>query len=148
MQTELEQLAVAANSFREIAQITELNREVYKDGWTTKQIIAHIVFYHGYYASVCDAKSKGKELPLIDKSLGKVNQETAIEYGKLSREELMNRFDTSQKTLVRALDKLNGNTHIPYKKGGRIYTAKQYLIEITRHLIKHTKDLKRVKRSK
>jgi len=74
------------------------------------------VFYHGYYASVCDAKAKGTELPLIDESLARVDARTAVEYGRLSREELLAKFSQSQQTIVNAMRKLQGNSRIPYKK--------------------------------
>ena len=120
-----------------------LSKKVYEDGWNEKEIIAHIVFYHGYYSRVVKAIVEKKELPLSNESLAKVNLESAEEYSKLSREKLLQRFKASHKVLMNNISKLDKSTIIPYKAGGSVYTPETYIDVIAGHIMKHTKDLKR-----
>lgn len=134
-----------AREFIEIAEEVLLAKQVYEDGWNAKEIIAHIVFYHEYYASVVKAIVDKEELPLINESLAKVNTESARNYSKLSRTELIKRFKAAHELLTRKISELGELTEIPYKRGGRIYNPEEYIDEIAGHIKRHTKDLKRKK---
>jgi hypothetical protein len=139
----VKKLNESANSFIETVSKVKLYQEVYENGWSAKQIIAHIVFYHEYYASVIRAMVKDRKLPLIDESLAVVNKRSAVEYGRLPRKELLKRFEKANGSLSKNIVQLDVNAEIPYKKGGRRYTPNEYIREITRHIEKHTKDLRR-----
>lgn len=144
---EVKNLEDSANAFLEVVRTTKLLRPVYDNGWNAKEIVAHLVYYHEYYSRVVDALVKKKVLPLIDESLMVTNIRGAREYAKYSRNELYSRFKKAQRIFVKDLLLLKDNTEIPYKKGGRIYRAVDYVNEIARHIRKHTKDLTRKKRN-
>ena len=137
----IDALNLAANNFIDVVKDIVVSKEVYENGWNAKHIIAHIVFYHEYYVNVVKALVDKKELPLIDESLAKVNLKSANDYSKMTRNELIKRFETAHKLFVNNLIKLNSDTLIPYKKGGRIYKRDEYIEEISRHIARHTKDL-------
>ncbi len=144
---EVKNLEDSANAFLDVVRTTKLLRPVYEDGWNAKEIVAHIVYYHEYYSRVVDALVKKKDLPLIDESLAVINMRCTKEYAKYSRNELYDRFKKAQRLFVKDLLLLKDDTEIPYKKGGRIYKAVDYVNEIARHIRKHTKDLTRKKRN-
>lgn len=146
MKQEIKNLNDSANAFLEVVQTTKLLRPVYDDGWNAKEIIAHVVYYHEYYTRVVDALVKGKDLPLIDESLMVTNIRGAREYAKYSRDELYTRFKKAQGLFTKDLLLLKDDTEIPYKKGGMIYKAVDYVKVIDGHIRKHTKDLTRKKR--
>jgi len=146
MKNEILSLEDSANTFLNVVHTTKLLRPVYEDGWNAKEIIAHIVYYHEYYTRVVDALVKKKDLPLIDESLMVTNIRGAREYAKYSRNELYSRFMKAQSIFVKNLLLLKDDTEIPYKKGGRIYKAVDYVKVIDGHIRKHTKDLMRKKR--
>ena len=148
MKNEILSLEDSANTFLNVVHTTKLLRPVYEDGWNAKEIIAHIVYYHEYYTRVVDALVKKKDLPLIDESLMVTNIRGAREYAKYSRNELYSRFMKAQSIFVKDLLLLKDDTEIPYKKGGRIYKAVDYVKVIDGHIRKHTKDLMRKKRKK
>jgi len=138
----IESINKSAKEFLEVAEHAMLSKEVYEDGWDAKEIIAHIVFYHQYYASVVSAIVLKKELPLIDESLAKVNLESAKEYSRFSREQLLHKFRVAHKKLIDNILLLPTDAKIPYKKAGRIYEPEEYITEIARHIARHTKDLR------
>ncbi|HAM96294.1 MAG: hypothetical protein UR96_C0010G0010 [candidate division WS6 bacterium GW2011_GWC1_36_11] len=146
MVQEIKNLEESVNAFLEVVHTTKLLRPVYEDGWNAKEIIAHLVYYHEYYTRVVDALVKKKDLPLIDESLMVTNIRGAREYAKYSRNELYSRFMKAQSIFVKNLLLLKDDTEIPYKKGGRIYKAVDYVKVIDGHIRKHTKDLMRKKR--
>lgn len=139
----IEDFKVAAKDFSETIAAVELDKQVYADGWKASQIISHVIYYQEYYSRIVKALATKQELPLITESLAKINILSAKAYENASKAELISRFKKAQGIYQRNIKHIAANTKIPYKKGGRIYTAKQYTITITGHLIKHTKDLKR-----
>ncbi len=146
MKQEVKNLEDSASAFLEVVRTTKLLRPVYDDGWNAKEIIAHVVYYHEYYTRVVDALVKKKELPLIDESLAVINKRCTKEYAKYSRNELYERFKKAQRLFTKDLLLLKDDTEIPYKKGGMIYKAVDYVKVIDGHIRKHTKDLTRMKR--
>lgn len=136
-------LDIAVSEFIDTASKVLLSKKIYEDGWYAKHIIAHIVFYHEYYARVVQAIVENIELPLINESLAKVNIRSAEEYSKLSRKELLSRLKIANEILGNNIIKLDKATIIPYKKGGSTYTPESYQRVIAGHIEKHTKDLRR-----
>jgi hypothetical protein len=148
MDEAIKRLNNAAAEFIRVADSVMLSKQVYELGWNAKEIIAHIVFYHEYYARVVEAIVQKQELPLINESLARVNKRSAKEESKYSREILLSRFKTAHEIFVKNLIQLDSSARIPYKENGRIYEVNGYINEITRHIMRHTKDLKRKKRGK
>lgn len=122
---------------------TPLEKPVYNDGWNARQIMSHVIFWQEYYASVAKAVASDEKLPLIEGSLIKSNVQSGQKFSKFSKTELISRFQNASNNFIENMKFIHPRKNIPYSKGGRIYTAKEYLDVITKHLIKHTKDIKR-----
>ncbi len=143
MTDQIQNFHKASEDFLEVVKKVKLDEDVYKDGWNAKEIISHVIFYQKYYSSIVESIVNEQELPLIDKSLSQTNIKSAEEFQNSSRDELLIEFEKAKNLFLKCIKQIAANKQIPYKKGGRIYTAKAYTEEITRHLIKHTKDLAR-----
>ena len=141
MKDDIQKFEKAAADFIEIVKVIPLSKPIYKDGWNAKQIISHVIFYQTYYASIVRALVRGESLPLITESLAQVNISSARQFASSSRKRLLDAFSQAQQLFVLNIREIAPNKNIPYKKGGRVYTATRYLLEITRHLVKHTADL-------
>jgi hypothetical protein len=114
------------------------------DKWTVKDVLCHIVFWHESYAANFDALAMSQEPSLLDGPGYKLNKEGVSFLKKYTVKELIKRLKKAQNTLYRSIV-VKGVSQMTYKKEGHVYTTSDFLGVIARHILTHTKHVKRAK---
>ncbi|MCA9390169.1 hypothetical protein KC571_02090 [candidate division WWE3 bacterium] len=135
----MKQLDDAIEQFIKTAHHVTLSQEVYADGWSAKEIIAHLVFWHEYYVTVLKALANDEDPPLMEGTAEK-NKFAAPIAKKNSREELLNRLVKAQQKFKKYIV-LVKIPLIPYNKTAMKRPPKDYVSVIAKHVAKHEKDL-------
>ena len=143
MKNSIEKLKRACAAFIRTAEQVDLTMQVYKEGWTKRDIVAHVAFWHEYYASVIEALVTHKKPELLRGKYTDINQQGVDTYGEYSLDTLLEKISTAQDYIVDHIEEVEGK--IPYKVGSRDYTPQGYIESIAAHLRSHVTDLRRRK---
>ena len=110
------------------------------EGWTAKDILGHITFWHESFArNVSDIANGIKPNPLKGK-LGDLNQRGVDEMRDCPLEIVLERLRAAHKVIQQNIldPKL---TLIPYRKGSRDYTPDEHLSIVTDHIQGHLRAI-------
>lgn len=116
------------------------------DKWTVKEVLCHIVFWHENYAANYKALAENKVPPLLDGPGYKLNPEGVASLKKYSVIELIKKLNKAQNTLHFAIVEKKV-PKMTYKQDGHIYKTENFLKMIARHVVTHTKQVKRAKQN-
>ena len=121
-------------------QIADPNREV-SEGWSAKDILAHVTFWHESFArNVDDLAHERKPAPLKGR-LGDLNQQGVESMRTLPGEVILQRLkDAHQVIQAHILDPRLAL--IPYRKGSRDYTPEEHLRIVDDHIRAHLGAIK------
>jgi hypothetical protein len=114
------------------------------DKWTVKDVLCHIVFWHENYAANYAALATNSQPPLLDGPGYKLNPDGVASLRKCSEAELITRLHTAQNSLYTSIV-VKRVPQMTYKKDGHVYQTADFLTVIARHLVTHTKHVKRAK---
>jgi hypothetical protein len=116
------------------------NPEASYEGWSIKDILGHLTFWHESFArNVADLAHDRKPAPLKGK-LGDLNQQGVDAMRHCTLEEVISRLETAHHIIqVNILSpKL---ILIPYRKGTRDYSPEEHLEIVTKHMQQHLKGI-------
>jgi hypothetical protein len=123
-------------------EISDLEQFVY-EGWTVKDVLSHLTFWHESFArNVSDLVYDKKPKPLRGK-YSLLNERCFSEFRPLKMEEIISRFKKAHTTIQENFldDKL---TLIPYRVGSRDYSPDEHIKIVNEHIKEHTNDIKKV----
>ncbi len=120
--------------------VANLDIAVY-EGWTAKDILGHITFWHESFArNVSDLVNDTKPTPLRGRFID-LNQRGVEEMRQYPLEKVLERLAIAHRTIQD--DILNPKlTLIPYRKGSRDYTPEEHLDIVRGHIKEHLRGLK------
>jgi hypothetical protein len=122
--------------------IRDPNSLVY-EGWTVKDVLSHLTFWHESFARNASDLVKGlKPKPLRGK-YSLLNERCFAEFRSLTMEEVITRFKKAHAVIQESVldDKLK---FIPYRVGSRDYPPDEHLKIVNDHIKEHTNDIKKV----
>jgi len=104
-----------------------------EEGWTAKDVLAHITFWHESFArNISDAGEK-RESRVLKGSMNDVINRGVRENRDFSIDILLRRMRKAQRTVEKHI--FNDSIGlIPYKQGSRPYTRAEHLDVVTRHI--------------
>ena len=105
--------------------------------------LAHIAFWHRYYAASLTRAADGDKPNLLNGTYSDINKLIEEFRSQTPADKAVEIIQVSQKELVRAAAKAPGSLKLKYKQGSRYYTLDEYLDTIAYHLKSHNKSLKR-----
>ncbi len=111
------------------------------EGWTAKDILGHITFWHESFArNVNDLVNDIKPTPLKGKFI-ELNQRGVEEMRPYPLEKVIERLAIAHRIIQDNI--LNPKlTLIPYRKGSRDYTPEEHLDIVRGHIREHLRGLK------
>ncbi len=109
--------------------------------WSVKDELCHIVFWHENYAVNYNAQVEHKDPPLPE-GMSTINTAGVLLLQKYSTDDLIKRLLKANKSLYESIV-VNKIPQMTYSKGGRKYKTADFLEMITRHVVSHTKQVKR-----
>lgn len=112
------------------------------EGWTAKDVLGHITFWHESFArNVSDIVNGIKPTPLKGK-LSDLNQRGVAEMSGYPLETVLERLETAHRVIQENI--LDPRlVLIPYRKGSRDYTPEEHLSIVNDHLQGHLKVIKK-----
>ena len=118
--------------------------EIY-EGWTAKNILGHITFWHESFArNVSDLVNGCKPTPLKG-TYADLNQRSLEEMKGLTVECIMARLSAAQQVIQQNI--LSPTLQlIPYRKGSRDYTPEEHLDVVNGHIMEHLKSIEKVRK--
>jgi hypothetical protein len=96
----LDNLNTAYYKFIEAAKIVNQDFVVYKEGWTKKDIVAHVAFWHEYYAKVVSALAEKQKSVLLAGDYTDINKHGVQTFRKYSLKQIINKLNTSHKIIT------------------------------------------------
>ncbi|MBN1372303.1 MAG: ClbS/DfsB family four-helix bundle protein [Anaerolineaceae bacterium] len=116
------------------------DRVVY-EGWTAKQVLGHITFWHESFArNVRDIANDIQPTPLKGK-YSDLNQRCFEEIKTQTVDDVLSRLQAAHRVIEGNI--LNAKVQIiPYKKGSRDYTPEEHLDLVIKHIQAHLRDIK------
>lgn len=104
------------------------------------QEVAHIAFWHKYYANNLSAVSKKEKQPLFKQTYKELEILCDEQFGEYTRLQLYSEMRATQKKIEKSI--LTGiNGKLKYKYSSRLYTIEEYLETIISHLKSHNEFL-------
>ena len=139
----LEDLNETVSQLLDVCQeIGDPNSLVY-EGWTVKDILSHLTFWHESFARNTSDLVKGlKPKPLRGK-YSLLNERCFAEFQPLVMEEIISRFKRAHAVIQNNILNIKLNL-IPYKVGSRGYPPGEHLKIVNDHIKGHTNDIKKV----
>jgi hypothetical protein len=113
------------------------------EGWTAKDILGHITFWHESFArNVSEIVNDIKPTPLTGRYRD-LNRRCLDEMRAQAGEDVIKRLEVAHKVIQESI--LNAKLIlIPYKKGSRDYTPEEHLDIVNKHLQEHLRDIEAV----
>jgi hypothetical protein len=110
------------------------------EGWTAKQILGHITFWHESFArNVRDIANDIQPTPLKGK-YSDLNQRCFEEIRTQTIGDVLNRLQAAHRVIGESI--LDPKVQIiPYKKGSRDYTPEEHLDLVGKHIQAHLRDI-------
>jgi hypothetical protein len=135
----LDHLTEVVTQLIEACRTVEPEAAVY-DGWSAKDILGHLTFWHESFArNVADLAHDRKPTPLKGK-LGDLNQQGVDEMRQCALEEVIRRLEAAHH-IIQANILSPKVILIPYRKGSRDYTPEEHLEMVTKHMQQHLKGI-------
>lgn len=142
-ETYLHMLNESVAQFLVVCQETREPNTLVYEGWTVKDILSHLTFWHESFArNVSDLAMGIKPKPLRGK-YSLLNERCFAEFQPLTMEEIIARFKNAHVQIQENIldDKIN---IIPYRVGSRDYPPDEHLKIVNDHIKEHTNDIKNV----
>jgi hypothetical protein len=138
----LERLDKAVTRLIETFQALADPETIVYEGWTAKDILGHLTFWHESFArNVSDLVEGRKPMPLRGK-LVDLNRRSVEESRGVDIEQLIERLSTAQQTIRQSV--LSPSLALfPYRKGSRDYTPEEHLEIVNDHIVGHLKAIER-----
>ncbi|MFN8457024.1 MAG: hypothetical protein U0401_20555 [Anaerolineae bacterium] len=113
------------------------------EGWTAKDILGHITFWHESFArNVSDIVNDLKPTPLTGRYRD-LNRRCFDEMRVQTVEDVIKRLEVAHRVIQENI--LNTKLIlIPYKKGSRDYTPEEHLDLVNKHIREHLRDIEAV----
>jgi hypothetical protein len=116
------------------------------DGWSAKDTLGHIAFWHESFARNVSALASGREPVVLEGTYPCLNQQGVEASRGMSVGVIAGRIRRAQATIRRSIIKLPPDTAIPYRKGSRDYTPDEHLAMVRAHIIAHLNRVERARR--
>jgi hypothetical protein len=115
------------------------------DGYqTTRDVVSHLVYWHGHYIDVLKAVREGRQPELKSGTFKELNAEASKMYSHLSLKELASRLTELQVELKKELRAVpDPNMEFPNKEGGRFWSVSARVLAIESHIRNHIKRMRR-----
>ncbi|HEY2916029.1 MAG TPA: DinB family protein [Candidatus Limnocylindrales bacterium] len=120
-----------------------------ESGWTPRQIVAHILWWHERYINVLSAAIDGRQPPALPGTLDDINVRGVEAYGDRSVEELTRALETKQDVLesltsvLYELPRLERDAVvIVTRDGGTPVGLDGFVGRVTGHLHGHARDIR------
>lgn len=111
------------------------------EGWTAKDVLGHITFWHESFArNVSDIVNGIKPTPLKGK-LGDLNQHGVDEMRNYSLATVLERLEAAHR-VIQELIQDPRLILVPYRKGSRDYTPEEHLTIVNDHIRSHLRVIK------
>lgn len=107
---------------------------------SNKKELAHIAFWHKYYADSLGSVAKG-EKQILFSNYKEVDAQIRTLLENSTVEGLVDSILSSQERIKKCVPEIDKSTILKYKKGSRDYTLAEYLDTIAYHLKQHNKSL-------
>ena len=122
--------------------IRDPNSLVY-EGWTVKDVLSHLTFWHESFARNASDLVKGSKPKPLRGKYSLLNERCFAEFRPLTMEEVITRFKKAHAVIQENIldDKLK---LIPYRVGSRDYPPDEHLKIVNDHIKEHTNDIKKV----
>ena len=119
----------------------DLEIEIY-EGWSARDILGHITFWHESFARNVNALIEGNKPSPLRGKYAEINQHSIDETKTLTTEQIMSRLKIAQRIIQENIlsEKLK---KIPYRKGSRDYTPEEHLDIVNRHIGGHLKSIEK-----
>lgn len=136
----LTQLDETVAALIETCQSLEFPDKVLADGWTAKEILSHITFWHESFArNVSDLTANRPPTPLRG-SYVVLNQRSVEEMKGLTIAQIVARLHSAHQIIQQTI--LSPTlTLIPYRQGSRAYTPEEHLVLVQGHIMGHLKKI-------
>ena len=110
------------------------------DGWTAKEVLSHITFWHESFArNVSALAAQRQPLPLRGKYVA-LNQRSVEEMKGLTIEQILAKLQSAHQIIQQTI--LSPTlTLIPYRQGSRPYTPEEHLVLVRGHITEHLKNI-------
>jgi hypothetical protein len=116
------------------------------DGWSAKDTLGHIAFWHESFARNVSALVSGREPVVLEGTYPRLNQQGVEASRAMTLGSIVGRIRRAQATIRRSIIKLQPDTAIPYRKGSRDYTPDEHLAMVRAHIIAHMHRVQRARR--
>jgi len=114
------------------------------EGWTAKDVLGHLTFWHESFARILGALVIGKKPYTLKGKYTELNQRCFDEMRPLTTEQIITRLEAAHHVVQKNI--LSENLYmIPYKMGSRDYTPEEHLDIVNNHIRSHLKDLEDIK---
>ncbi len=121
-------------------QLPDVNAVIY-EGWSAKDILGHVTFWHESFARNVDDLAHDRQPHPLQGKLGDLNQRGVEELRSCSLEEVIGRLQAAQRIIHRNI--LNPKLIlIPYRKGSRDYSPEEHLSIVVDHINAHLKAIR------
>ena len=138
--------ATCADLAAEVKLFAELTREAPPEKlepsntpkWGAREILIHLVFWHGQYVSIIKSLWENKEPVLLRGTFKSINARCIHEYVMCTTEELVVKLEKSQRELAFLAQLVNGrDLRFSFKKGSKLWPFPDFVDAITGHFRKH-----------
>ncbi len=114
---------------------------VYKE-WNAKDILAHITFWHCYYADNLESLEKRVKFKLLEGKYTDINQNGIESLKSFQTKELVELLLKAHSRIKKVVQNKKVK-NMKYKKGSRDYSINELLTSVISHLNHHISDVNR-----
>jgi len=142
--TNLDGFKILTSTLEEFISIYERlydDAQVY-DEWSVKDILAHVTFWHEYYADNLESEEKNEKPQLFKGKYTDINKSGVDSLNQFSVKALIKRLRAAHNRILKVVE--NGKVKkMTYKEGSRDYTISELLDSVNHHIHHHMVDVKR-----
>jgi len=112
-------------------------------GWSAKDTLGHIAFWHESFARNVSALAEGREPDVLVGAYVDLNQRSVDEARSMSVAQIVERIESAQATIRKYILTLPPHINIPYRKGSREYTPAEHMQTVQKHIAAHLRKIER-----
>ena len=112
------------------------------DGWSAKDILGHLTFWHESFARNVSDQVAGRAPNPLRGKYAELNRRCMEEMRPLSTAQIVERLRNAH-ALIRENILSESLDMIPYRKGSRDYTPDEHLEIVVEHIQKHIQDIQK-----
>lgn len=131
-----------------VARLTSLMRSlpdpsmVVYEGWTAKDVLAHVTFWHQSFARNAGDLTRGVKPRPLRGTYRALNEHCFAEARTRSVEDLLAELETAH-AVIRGCILQESLGLIPYKVGSRDYSPEEHLTIVRDHITQHIRDIEK-----